>query len=280
MKTKKFLAPLVAVALMASAMPVANVSAANNDPRVYVDITYDDNGTARADIMFENMPAVACGGFHLAVGDGWDLKMNDIFNPPEIEYETKGCTTEKIHCKPTVIQSGDNEVFVTFSSTNDYDLNGRFFSIYLEKNAKFTPYDAKINVIFKANENAKDSIATKTGKRVIDSVTDNSPEMIGAYEYKIGDVNNDGYVDAIDSSLILSALEKNNNRSISVENIKHGFKSFFPDAICPESPDANKDKLISVSDSELIMKYYSHMSTNSEDNSRVGKLDFYERFAD
>lgn len=278
MKTKKFLAPLVAVSLMASAMPVVNVSAANNDPRVYVDITYEDNGTARADIMFENMPAVANGGFHLDVGDGWDLKMDNTSNPPEIEYETQGCTIKKAGCAPLVLQNGDNDVFITFSAVRNYDLNGRLFSIYLEKNANFTPSNAKINVVFQATENAKDSIATKTGKHVIDSVTDNSPAMLETCEYKIGDVNNDGYVDAIDSSLVLSALEENNNQSFMVESIKNNFKTIFPDAICPAAPDSNQDKLISLVDAELIMKYYAHMSTSSEDNSKVGKLDFYEFF--
>ncbi|MCM1313925.1 MAG: hypothetical protein NC205_01775 [Prevotella sp.] len=280
MKLKKVLAPLMAVSLMVSAMPIANVSAASNDPRVYVNITYDDNGTARADIMFENIPAIANGGFHLDVGDGWDLKMDNTFNPPEIEFETKGCTAGKIHCTPLIVKDGDNDVFITFSTSKNYDLNGRFLSIYLEKNANFTPSNAKINVVFRSTEDASDSIATVKGDPVINSVTDRSPAMNQVCEYKIGDVNNDGYVDAIDSSLILSALEKNNNRSFSVESIKNNFKTIFPDAICPAAPDANQDDSIGLSDSNIIMKYYTHMSTNSEDTSRVGKIDFYEFFED
>ena len=281
MKLKKVLAPLLAVSLMISAMPIANVSAASNDPRVYVNITYDDNGTARADIMFENMPAIASGGFHLDVGDGWDLKINNMFGTPEIDFTTKNCTTGEINYRPYVIQNGDNDVFVAFSTIKNYDLNGRFLSIYLEKNANFTPHNAKINVVFQSTEDASDYIAIMGEKnRVIEASTDRSPRMIGAYEYKIGDVNNDGYVDAIDSSLILSALEENNNRSFSVESIKNNFKTIFPDAICPAAPDANQDNSIGLSDSDLIMKYYTHMSTSGEDISKVGKLDFYERFND
>lgn len=280
MKLKKVLSSLLAVSLMASAMPIANVSATSNDPRVYVNITYDDNGTAKADIMFENIPAISNGGFHLDVGDGWDLKMNNSFNPPKIKFETKNCTTGEIQCTPIIVKDGDNDVFIAFSTIKNYDLNGRFLSIYLEKNANFTPSNAKINVVFKSTENASDSLATVKGDPVIDSVTDRSPAMNQVCEYKIGDVNNDGYVDAIDSSLILSSLKENNKNSFMVESIKNNFKTFFPDATCPASPDANQDYIIDLSDSDIIMKYYTHMSTSGEDTSRVGKLDFYEFFED
>lgn len=278
MKFKKLLAPLMAISLIASAMPVANVSAAN-DPRVYVNITYDNNNQPRANIMFENLPKIANGGFHIELGDGWKVKMSDIIST-EIEFSQEGCTSGMAHCDPQLKKYGDNDIFLMFSAGKDYNLNGRFYSIYLEKTENFNLDNSEINIVFQSTPNASDSIATKKGIHVIDAVSDRSPAMLEVYEYLVGDVNNDGYVDAIDCSQVLSALEEHNNSSFSVDSIKHTYKRYFPEAICPASPDATQDGKIGQLDADLIMKYYMDMSTDGINNSRIGKLDFYELFDD
>lgn len=269
----------MAVSLIAGAIPVTNVSSANNDPRVYVDITYDDNGKARADIMFENLPNIASGGFHIEIGDGWKVRMSDRM-PSEIDTSRAGCTSGEVNCTPFLKKYGNNDVFLTFSLMNDYDLNGRFFSIYLEKSDNFNSNNSEINVVFQSTANVSDCIATRTGRCVIDSVSDHSPTMLEAYEYLVGDVNNDGRVNAIDSTLIRCALEDNKKSQFIVNDIKKTYKSFFPDAVCPASPDANQNGTISLLDADLILDYYADMSTDGINNSRIGKLDFYELFDD
>ena len=66
----------MATVVTASAIPVANVTAAS--PRVFIDITYENNEQVRADIMFENLDPVSAGGFHVEIGDGWNLKTKQL----------------------------------------------------------------------------------------------------------------------------------------------------------------------------------------------------------
>lgn len=280
MKFKKLLAPLMAVSLIVSAMPVANVSAAN-DPRVYVDITYDNNNQPRADIMFENLPNINSGGFHIELGNGWKVKMSDIIST-EIETSQAGCTSGEAFITPSIKKDGDHGMFVSFSSSNSkgYNLNGRFFSIYLEKTNNFNSDNSEVNVVFKRTSQYIFDFISLGNNRIIMPDNYKAPNMLGAYEYLVGDVNNDGYVDAIDCSQVLSALEEHNNSSFSVDSIKHTYKRYFPEAICPASPDATQDGKIGQLDADLIMKYYMDMSTDGINNSRIGKLDFYELFDD
>ncbi|MDE6034506.1 MAG: hypothetical protein K2G36_01150 [Ruminococcus sp.] len=275
MKLKKIVSSLLTVSLMASSVPIASVSAAN-EPQIYVDIRYDDNGEAKADIIFKNMPPISSGGFHLNVGDGWNLKTDSRTNG--IKFDTHDCTMDETGIRPTLKKYGDNDIFILFSLVGNYDLNGRFASISLEKNNKFNPENAKINVEFQSNENASDSIYGIGIGTIIEAESNYSPEMLRAYEYKIGDVNNDGRVNAIDSTLIRVALADNNKSSLTVESIKDNFKTYFPDAICPAAPDASQEGIISRYDADLIMEYYADMSTDSQNASRIGKLDFYEYF--
>ncbi len=280
MKLKKSLASLMAVSCIIGAIPVANVSA-SNDPNVYVDITYEKNGDIRADIMFENVPSINCGGFHVEVGDGWNLKMDSrLTDRPKTT--TKNCTSGEFNITPIVKQCDDNDLFVCFASAeqNGYDLNGRFYSFYLEKADDFTLDDAKINVVFQqTSANAYDFLALGDN-RVVKPDTYDPSIMLGVYEYIVGDVNNDGYVDVVDASQILSALSDNNNQSFYVNNIKNTYKSWFPDAICPAAPDSNQDNMISQVDADLIMSYYAGVSTDDDENSKIGKRDFYETFND
>lgn len=276
MKLKKFIAPLMAASFVASAMPLIDVSAAS-DPRVYVDLTYEDgNDNVRADIMFENMPNVRSGGFHIEVGDGWNLVMKGT---SQAKTSDTGCTAGEEQISTTSRTYGDNDFFITFSGeTSGHDLNGRFLSFYLVKNENFNSNNSEVNVVFKTvNSNAYDYIRGKN-EYVITSETDHSPAMLEAREYIVGDVNNDGYVNAMDASDVLSAVKSNNNKPLIVKDIERTYKSMFPDAVCPASPDASQDGMISRLDVDVILDYYMDMSTDGVNNSRVGKLDFYEFF--
>lgn len=231
--------------------------------------------------MFENVPSINCGGFHVEVGDGWNLKMDSrITDRPKTT--TKNCTSGEFNITPTIKQYNDNDLFVCFASTyqEGVDLNGRFYSFYLEKADDFTLDDAKINVVFQQTSvNASDFLALGTNM-IVKPETYEPSVMLGVYEYIVGDVNNDGYVNAIDASQLLSALSDNNNKEFYVNKIKNTYKSWFPYAICPAAPDANQDNVISRIDADLIMSYYADESTDDDGNSKIGKRDFYETFND
>lgn len=282
MKFKKLLSPLMAVSLIVSAMPVANVSATNDDPQLYVDITYEDDGDIRGDVIMKNMPTLYAGGFHIDFGDSWtEGKNNKGFN-----FTFANTTSQEIGGACIYKANGEHGGFFTFSSPNgnNNDYNGRVCSFYLKKSESFDPNNAEINISYHSTINASDFLYHKENNGTYTDYSptahEKSPVMLGTYEYLVGDVNNDGYVDAIDSTLIRSALKDNNNKSFTVDGIKRTYKTIFPDAVCPASPDATQDGIIGQLDADLIMDYYVDMSTDGVNNSRIGKLDFYELFDD
>lgn len=275
MKLKKLLAPLMAVSLVAGAMPVANVSA-ESKPKIYVDLTYEEDGDIRADIMLENTPNISEGSFHVEFGDGWKLKKRSDGRL----YATNN-TCDSHDCIGVVsMPYDDNDVFVTFSSIDiaGFDLNGSLYSIYLEKSENFNPNNATANVVFQSSSVTNDMLSLN-GKCVLGSNNNHSPVMLEAHEYIVGDVNNDGMVNAVDSTCIFTAL-KNKDNSYNVNDIKYTYKSLFPDALCAAAPDANSDGTIEHNDAMLIMQYYADLSTGHENNSGVGRRDIYEIFND
>ena len=50
-------------------------------PKFYVDITYETEDKIRADIMFENIPEFANGGFLVHYDTGWTPAINRIGEP-------------------------------------------------------------------------------------------------------------------------------------------------------------------------------------------------------
>ena len=271
MKLKKFLAPLLATAVVAGAMPVANVSAVS--PRIYVDITYENNERVRADIMFENMPNVACGNFHVEVGDGWNLEYN---NEGKIEFLKNGCKSEGdiVILDPR----STNDFVLGFSAKGDKNFNGHFGSFYLEKNSNFSPENAKINIVFSNGGRIDDFIANQKGHYIIGTDSFNVPPMLSANEYIIGDANNDGRVNAIDATWINMAMEENNTQSFIVDKIKNNYTDYFPEASCAAAPDATLNGVIDCTDAEAIVQYYVNMSTDGQNNTRIGQHEFYEIF--
>lgn len=276
MKTKKLLAPLIAVSMVASAMPISNVSAAeeSNSPRVYVDIHHEDDGDYRADVMFDNLPELSSGGFHVKIGKGWKLKYSRTGNP---DCTTKGCDSEGIANIQTA-EMKDYGIFICFTTTSNYgyDLNGSLCSIYLEKSEDYTPNDAAINIEYLSHPNAQDMLV-HDGKNIVDYELESASPMLGAYEYKVGDVNSDGYVDTVDCSMVWSATK---DRAYYVDDIKNTYQSIFPKAKCAAAPDANQDNWISYEDGDLILQYYADMATGNENNTNVGKIDIFELFDD
>lgn len=269
MKFKKFLAPLLAAAITASAMPVSSVSAVG--PRVFVDITYEDNEKVRADIIFDNIEPASCGGFHIYIGDGWDFVLDD----GDIAGTSNGCKSKSVTLHTQ--KNGEKGFFITFHGSANYNLNGRFYSFYLEKNENFNSKNADVNVVFQAeSQYIYDLIGTYQGTEFISAKTDTAPPMLEAQEYIIGDANNDGRVNAIDASWIRMATT--NNKSYTVDTIKYTYKSIFPEANCAAAPDADLDGHINFIDADKISEYYADMSTDEQNNSDIGKREFYEIF--
>ncbi len=272
-ENQKILQPLMAVSMVAGAMPISNVSA-SNDPRIYVDLHYEDDGDIRADVMFDNLPELAAGGFHIKIGDGWKLKYRRTGKP---DCTTHGCYSDGI-ASLTVEEVQNYGLFVCFhtDTSEGYDFNGSFCSIYLEKTENYSPDNAAINIEYINGPNSIDCLV-HNGENILSYALETSPTMLSAYEYKVGNVNSDGYVDAVDCSMVWSATQ---NGAYYVDNIKYTYKSIFPKAKCAAAPDANQDDWISEGDGDAILQYYADMSTENVNNTNIGKIDIFELFDD
>lgn len=275
MKTKKILIPLMAVSMVAGAMPISNVSA-SNDPKIYVDLHYEDDGDIRADVMLENVPTFFTGSFHIDLSDSWTLTTDSRGRP----FATAGCTGQG---HTSVHEAGEHGAFVFITSTDmeNIDYNGKLVSFYVAKSENFDPDNNGINVVYLSGENFVDNLyhSENNGNYVnlLPQTLENNPTMLGAYEYKVGDVNSDGYVDAVDCSMVWSATK---DRAYYVNDIKNTYKSIFPKAKCAAAPDANQDGWINYSDGDDILQYYADMSTENVNNTNIGKIDIFELFDD
>ena len=271
MKLKKFLAPLMAAVITASAIPVSTVTAAS--PRIFVNITYENNERIRADIMFENIEDCCAGNFHVEVGDGWNLAYD---NEGKIEFLRNNCNSKEdiVVLEPR----STNDFVLGFFVNGDRNFNGHFGSVYLEKNSNFSPTNAKVNVVFSNGGRFDDFLINQNDDYIIGADSFNVPPMLSANEYIIGDANNDGRVNAIDATWINMATGENNTQSYIVDEIKYTYKNYFPEANCAAAPDATLNGVIDYTDVEAIVQYYVDMSTTGQNNTRIGQREFYEIF--
>lgn len=275
MKIKKILAPLMAVSMVAGAMPISNVSA-SNDPKIYVDLHYEDDGDIRADVMLENVPTFFTGCFHINLSDSWTYTTDNRGR----KFTVAGCTGQG---HTSVHESAEHweTIFITSTDMENIDYNGKLVSFYVTKSENFDPDNNGINVVYLSGENFVDNLyhSENNGNYVnlLPQTLENNPTMLGAYEYKVGDVNSDGYVDAVDCSMVWSATK---DRAYYVNDIKNTYKSIFPKAKCAAAPDANQDGWINYSDGDDILQYYADMSTENVNNTNIGKIDIFELFDD
>lgn len=96
--------------------------------------------------------------------------------------------------------------------------------------------------------------------------------------YMLGDANNDYYVNAIDASIVTSALHDHGlqrGMAVSVSYVQANLSDWFPEAACAIAVDANKDGYISYEDADEMMKYYANASTGGSGETDIGKMFLY-----
>lgn len=270
---KKFLSSVMATAIVGSTFSAVTSFAAA--PSIYVDIVYEDDDTARADVYLSNAPDVMVITFNLALESGWDFCINSN-NLPSSTLEncvsySKVFEEDAWHKKEYSTEYLPNEVFVCFISQEDCDWNGRLISFYIEKNDNYNSSNAGINIsIDETNE--------------LYSVTDDInylptasiPEMVGAYEFIVGDANGDNTILASDAAKILNVT--NTYTSLNVNSIKDSFTTYFENAACAAAPDADRNGVITREDANEVLNAYSAIQAGLTYNGMVGKKDVFEDF--
>ena len=281
----KFLKRIISVfsAMLLSVTSVTAISAfADNTVQMYTDFTYVSSTRVKVNVWLKNCPAVFAGGYHVELGNG--LEFCTLLNDPE---------------RLQIVKTGTNSTYIMWDSMIDSTMtNGAFLGFATYGNEPIDPSiplvsfyadivgtdDITATIVARSNGNYVDQICYQNPEgNITDSTTFeltiiDKPVMIESTDYLVGDVNNDGYINAIDASSILVAMNNNYNVPISVHSIDSHFNLFFPNAKTKESPDANKDELITRSDANEIMDYYSAMSSNQSYSGYVGQIDYYETY--
>ena len=239
-----------------------------SDPRIYVDIVYENGGTIRADVIVENMPRLTVGAFYINVGSGWNIL------PSELE-ETRGLiveTGDKLSMSNFVCENNGNGRFLAFFNTynNGLNYNGRLGYFQIERTSINNPMNSTFNCTFGESGN----LFGVNGESIINQT--NNPVMLSSYEYLIGDADGNGLIDARDSSKILA--ETSSSTSYNVYNIRNTYTSIFPDAVCAAAPDGNVDGTIDSNDANVVLQAYVSMSVGNTPSSNVGQIAIYEVF--
>lgn len=270
---KKMLSAVMAASIVTGSVSAINALAAS--PRIYVDIVYEDANTPRADIYFENVPEICFAAFHIDIGEGWEIRMSDIF-PDEmmcfVDDSLKGLLPTFFKQKDTAHY--ENGLFITFAVKNslDLDMNGRVASVYLNKTDDYSPTTAAINVELLENDQLTDSEDNNYAETSV------NPIMLRADEYIIGDANGDHFVDARDCSEILSGI--NDNDILSVYEIRNSYKDIFTKAESPAAPDADQNGYIEKADAIETLRYYADTATGTPYEGRIGSINVYETYND
>lgn len=263
-KCKKTIAVLISLYMiivsLLSSICFRTYAFSSNDPRIYVNIVYEDGGTIRADVMFENMPNLKAGGFQLNVGEGWHILPND-FGDDGLNKDSR----DKINNAIYSVYINNKGRFIGFCNAklDGYNYNGRFCYFYIERTSESTPLNSVINC-------SLDSLYDADFTSIIE--TADVPVMLASYEYMIGDADGNGIIDARDASLVYTATDE--NMSYDVYSTRYTYTNEFPNAVCSASPDANEDGIIDSSDATLILRAY----VNASSVGNVGEIAIYELF--
>lgn len=264
---KKFFAATIAAAASVCTFTSFSAYAAEAAPRVYVDLNYVDENTARADVIFENFDEITFWAFKIDVGDYWDI----VIKEDEYILYTPG---EMINnCVLACLERQENIVSVGYLGIEDKDLNGVVFSFYLTKSGNES---GSKNVSYLYTEKNKfQSIEEVYGKYYVDTTY----HMLDAYEYLVGDVDGNGFISPVDATAILTNY--NQNGALNVHDIRTNYKEFFANATCAASADANQDGIINADDANCINEAYVLLSMGITDyDSMAGKYDYFEIYND
>lgn len=242
-----------------------------NDPRIYVDIVYQEDGNIRADVIFENMPNIKSGGFHIGVGAGWSIV-------PSLHGRVDGIRIDMddtLNGSSKSVAIDGNGRFIAFLNTESdgMDYNGVFCHFFIERTNINTPINSVINCYL------GNTGYICTSENINYRELPNNPVMLSSHEYLIGDADGNGVIDATDATDVLTATA--NNMMHNVYSIRNTFTNIFPNAVCAASPDANEDGVINSADAFLILDAYatSSVENNNMPICNVGKIAIYELFS-
>ena len=268
MKLRKFVSSLIAASVIATS--ASSICAMATSPQVYADVERHSDGTYWVNVEFENMPDnLHSGGFHVDLGSGWEIVM--VGNEP---YAIR--IAENVSMEFATQENDDNteSLFIAMAIRDPYAVEGTLMTFQVAKTSNYSNTNAKVNINFDVPGNGLWTFDGTEKESILGSVE--TPVMLKANEYIIGDADGDGIVDASDSSAISAGIA--DHPIYSVYNIRKTYNRYFPGAKASAAPDANQNGYINSTDASLVLSYYTKMATGADYDGVIGTIDVYEIF--
>lgn len=255
---KKIISTLAASLMAVSAFTSVSVSASNvpeinkytiststieND--TVVDETTIPAGSVAITVNINNNYGFSSSATKLNVGISADIVIDESGRP----VITKGNVLDDFITASAV---KDGTVVVSSASDKETNTNGEMFTIYVANDYSGASVEDITN----------ESISIKT-----DDIA--TPFMNTRYEYYIGDISHNGYINSIDASQLLGAIEdfkekypaKDPTKDFTVDFADAHLSEYFPDAHYANVADTNKNNLINKADVNNILQFYSYVAT-------------------
>lgn len=268
-----FITTATAICSLSAVNAYAAESAAS-DPNIYIDMTIEESGAIRADVIMENVPEFNNAAFQFDLGTNWEaLTLAD----GTVDFICYGNTITHA-MSDAFYRSTNNGNYLTITSAKyqDYNFNGTFVSFYIKKSDTFNWSSAGINFV---KNPINYTITDSKGNEYFNSILETSPIMVGADEYIVGDVNNSLFVDGTDATLILRFINLNGN-SVPLSDINSYLNEVIHDLRSAYAADVNKDGYIDETDAQLTLRYYTEIISGLEYSGYIGTTDIYEIYND
>lgn len=270
---KKFISAISASVLAVSALPVVTASAVNHAEENILSVSAEtvsealtvDETVIPAGAVAVTVNIADNSGF-ISTTTKLDLGAYGVIsNEKGIPAVVTGNATEG-----SLVTGSVNEGVAVFATvgTKEDDTDGSLFTFYVNDDS----FDASaINVSdFETVDYADISVSAMSVYSLNNT----------AGYYKIGDVNNDGYIDSVDATVTRMAIEENGGNKLLVSTANADLRRFFVETtVCAQSADPDLSNSITTLDAEDMMIYYSCAATGKDysekSDGHCGEIRYY-----
>lgn len=239
MATVTSFASVSASAVNMTSTDVYTISTSTIQNDTVVDETVIPAGSVAITVNINNNDGFASSATKLNVGASADVVVDET-----------GC--------PVITKGNVLDDFITASAVN----NGTV--VVSSASSKETNTDGEMFTIYVADNYSGASVEDITDKSVSIATGNTATTLSTKYVYHIGDVDNDKYINSVDASQVLGAIEdytKKYSGDLTVEFANKHISEYFPYVFCAEVADTNKDGKIRKADANNILKFYTYVST-------------------
>lgn len=240
MATVTSFASVSASAVNMTSTDVYTISTSTIQNDTVVDETVIPAGSVAITVNINNNDGFASSATKLNVGTSADVVVDET-----------GC--------PVITKGNVLDDSITASAVN----NGTV--VVSSASSKKTSKDGEMFTIYVADNYSGASVEDITDKSVSIATDNTAATLSTKYVYRIGNVDNDKYINSVDASQVLVAIEDYNKKysgDLTVKFANAHISEYFPYVFCSEVADTNKDGKIRKADANNILKFYTYVSTD------------------